>query len=273
MYTLLYDFKKFIQIIDNHDGGDTIDLKNYTFLGAATLLPLFAYARSNEISKYIFNSIKAMNYCKRVLNIEPHTNTTLPFEELPKHMSATDFADVAEKIRRKLLSKVYVEPQSFEFLVAEVLNNIYTHSKFEKAYILSQQYPNRKITDICIFDDGISIPGNFEEAGFDFEDDAEVIYGAINGKSTDIYNNGFSGRGLNTSTQIATIGFQEDMLIASREGLCYITNKGAKIYIMDEKYIKGTYVAIRINENKLARSFNIYTGKIKKIKKISKQIL
>ncbi|MDL2271321.1 hypothetical protein LJC03_05915, partial [Methanobrevibacter sp. OttesenSCG-928-I08] len=229
MFSLLDDFKKFVDIINNYQGEEVIDLTNYSFLGAATLLPLLGYMKQNNINNYIPN-IRTADYCKRVLGKKPHTTTTLPFEELPKNMRENEFADFAENIRKRLLSNIYVEPQSFEFLVTEVLNNIYDHSNFQRAYTLSQQYPASNVTDICLFDDGISIPGNFEKAGFNFKDDAEAILGAINGTSTDIYETGFSGRGLNTSTQVATLGFKEHMLIASRRGICYVDEIGARLY-------------------------------------------
>ncbi len=273
MFSLLDDFKKFINIVNNYRGGEVIDLTNYPFLGAATLLPLLGYMKKNDINKYRPN-VRTADYCARVLGKIPHTNTTLPFEELPKNMGEDEFADFAENIRKRLLSNIYVEPQSFEFLVTEVLNNIYDHSNFQKAYSMSQQYPASNVTDICLIDDGISIPGNFENAGFDFKDDAEAILGAINGTSTDIYETGFSGRGLNTSTQVATLGFKEHMLIASRRGVCYVDEIGANLYKIDEKFIKGTYVSIRINEEKLGDDLTKkYSKKVREIKKIKKERL
>ncbi|MDR2624396.1 MAG: hypothetical protein LBC39_07545 [Methanobrevibacter sp.] len=261
-HSLLDDFKKFMKIINEHDGGNSIDLTSYNFLGAATLLPLFAYSNQNNINKLISQSNNPLTqYLEKVLQHRPHNNTTIPFEKLPLKMTANEIADFAENIKNKLFNSI--ERQTFEFLLYELMSNIYDHSKFRNAFTLSQQRPKVGVTDICLIDDGVSIPGSFENVGFDFEDDAEAILESINGKSTreenknfdGIYEENISGRGLNSTTQLATLGFGEDILIASREGACYINSSGANLFNIDEKFINGTYVSIRINKKTLGQDF------------------
>ncbi|MDR3291503.1 MAG: hypothetical protein LBT10_05060 [Methanobrevibacter sp.] len=276
-YSLLDDFKKFMGIIDNHTGENSLNLTNHNFIGATILLPLFAYSKQNNINTFISKQNNPLTlHLEKVLQHKPPNNTTIPFEELPPKMTEYEIANFAENIRNKLLSDV--EKQPFEFLIYEFLINIYDHSKFKNGYTLTQKYPNIKVIDACLIDDGVSIPGNFESAGFEFEDDAEAILESINGKSTrvddesidGIYEENISGRGLNSTTQLVTLGFDEDMLIASRKGLCYINSKGANLFNIDEKFIKGTYVSIRINERKLENFYECMGyKKIKKNRKLN----
>lgn len=143
--------------------------------------------------------------------------------------------------------------QSIDFLLYEILINIYKHSKFKNAYIQFNIHDEDKI-DICIMDDGIGIPGSFKEASFNFENDCDSIYGAINGKTTDKEKCSLHGRGLNSSARITTLGFNGEMLIASGHGICIIDKNSAKTYL-NENIIKGTFIIIRINNKKVD---NIY---------------
>ncbi|MDR2623338.1 MAG: hypothetical protein LBC39_02025 [Methanobrevibacter sp.] len=64
IHSLLDDFKNFMKIINEYDGGNSIDLTSYNFLGTATLLPLFAYANQNNINKLISQSNNPLTLLK-----------------------------------------------------------------------------------------------------------------------------------------------------------------------------------------------------------------
>lgn len=201
-------------------------------------------------------------YCARILGRGDITDTTIPFEKLPKKMSNENIGDFPDKLRN-LLTNAYVDPEPYEFLVYEMLSNIYDHSEFDNAFVLCQQYPNskNKTTDICLIDDGISIPGNFEKENFKFDNDAEAIFKAINGCSTKIEEGKFRGTGLNTATQISTLGYDEEILIASRKGVCHVKDNGAQLYLMKNNYIYGTFVSIRINDRNIQELNEYYSNK------------
>jgi len=269
--SLLRDFRTFKNIINNYDGGGVVDLTNYNFLGPTTLLPLFIFMMKNDINKYIPH-IDTKNHCDRVLGKSPNKYTTIPFEELPRHISDEDIGNFPDKIRN-LLNQGYVDPEPYELLVYEMLSNIYDHSQFKRAFVLCQQYPNskNKTTDICLIDDGISIPGNFEKEDFEFENDSEAILSAINGLSTNKFDGKFRGTGLNTATQISTLAYGEEILIASRKGVCHVKGNGAQLYKMGSNYVDGTFVSIRINGYNI-EELNEYYSKRKIIKKRREKI-
>lgn len=47
---------------------------------------------------------------------------------------------------------------------------MFIHSEFETAFIMAQHYPNMGFTDVCFYDDGISIPGRFEKSDVEFDE-------------------------------------------------------------------------------------------------------
>ena len=133
-------------------------------------------------------------------------------------------------------------------------------------HILCQEYPKINTLDVCIIDDGISIPGSFEEVGIDFINDSEAIYDAVNCKSSDKEGEGLEGRGLNTSVNITSLGYGEEILIASRNGICIINNKSAMLYENPSSNLIGTFISLRVNNNILKNNYSIYEKtKIKKV--------
>ncbi|WP_407422744.1 ATP-binding protein [Methanobrevibacter sp.] len=192
-----------------------------------------------------------------------------------KFYNFIDFINISDKIESYLseltdeISKILpknVDIQGMDFLLYEILINIYKHSKFENAYLQFNIENNERIIEIYILDDGIGIPGSFRDASFNYDNDNEVIFDAINGKTTDKEKYNLHGRGLNSSARITTLGFDGEMLIASGNGICLINKKGAETYDNKNKII-GTFIILRINNKKIE---NIYEYlKYEKINKIT----
>jgi hypothetical protein len=172
-----------------------------------------------------------------------------------------DFLNVSEKIEQYLsdftdeIEKMLpadVDKQSIDFLLYEVLINVYKHSKFKNAYV---EIDNNEIISILIYDDGIGIPGSFKEAGIKCESDGKAIYDAINGKTTDKEKFNLHGRGLNSTARITTLGFEGNMTISSGNGTCIATKNGVKI-IQNRTFIDGTFILLQINNKKIDNIYN-----------------
>lgn len=260
--SLISNMRKLNKIIEDNEGSDIMNLSRYSFIAPPTLLPLLQYMEINNISQY--HPHKATkHYLEKVLGKEKCTDTTIPLRKL-KEFNYNDYFQIAEKVEMYLsdltieiveLMPSQVDNQSIDLIFYEMVTNIYKHSKCNNAYILCQKYPKVKTIDICIIDDGISIPGSFEEKGIYFINDSEAIYGAINGKTTDKEKAQLHGRGLNTAANITSLGFGEEMLVASRNGVCTVNKKGIRTWNKNIPFIDGTFVTLRINTNKIK---NIY---------------
>lgn len=207
-------------------------------------LPLLEYLRrtDNISQKEIDEILKNTNEIKKL-----------------KYYKFSDFINTSDKIESYLseltdeISEILpknVDIQGIDFLLYEILINVYKHSQFENAYMQFNVGDDEEIIEIYIIDDGIGIPGSFRDASFHYDDDNEAIYDAINGKTTDKEKYNLHGRGLNSSARITALGFDGEMLIASGEGICSINRNGAKTYANENK-INGTFIVLMINNKKI----------------------
>lgn len=253
--TLLKHVHKLNQIIKKLNAN-----KEFT-LDLLIILPLLCHMINN-------NFINSREFEKLL------SNESLNIKKL-KYYRFTDFITISDKIENYLseltdeiinLFPKNIDIQSIDFLLYEILINIYKHSRFKNAFLQIILYNNGENIDICIFDNGIGIPGSFKEASMDFKNDSEAIFEAINGKTTDKEKYNLHGRGLNSTARITTLGFDGEMLIASKSGFCIITKNGAKTY-ENKNQINGTFIILRLSNKKID---NIYDYlKYEKINKIN----
>lgn len=254
VYSLFSDFRKFEKILKNYNGEGVLNLSNENFLAPTTLLPILHYGKRIGANYKVKDN--SGQYVKRVLGLTEHTSTTVPFTEIKNEDNLVfDFYCLFPKDFREFMGK-----NNLIFLIEEMVNNIYDHSNFSIAHTLAQHYPYGNAVDICFIDNGLSIPGNFEKYGFNFENDEDAIDQAINGKSTKI-DEGYRGTGLNNTINLVTKGFGGSVLIASRNGLVYITkNNKYKLHIK-HNFIQGTLISFRL-EMKIDKdvNFNSYVS-------------
>ncbi len=106
-------------------------------------------------------------------------------------------------------------------------------------------YPTKRFIDISIIDNGITIPGAFKEAGFEF-DDPIALSEAIKGLSTKCdKERGFC---LISSINILTKCLKGECLIVSRKGGFAAKGEDKKtLYNMGDNYaLDGTLICIRV---------------------------
>jgi len=178
-----------------------------------------------------------------VINKPQNERTYIQIAKLnPKNMREID---VLNEIIN-LLSKHYGGLDPLFYLLTEFTTNIYDHSRFSRAFVMAQEYPKKEFIEICVYDNGISIPKCFENHGYEFGSDANSIYEAINAKSTRYGEKG-RGYGINTSAQMVTDGFNGELFIASRKGAIHLNRDKITAYKCDRAYeLEGTLVSMRL---------------------------
>lgn len=102
--------------------------------------------------------------------------------------------------------------------VSEIIDNVSEHSNCDVGFVMVQNYPNKECIDLCISDNGISIPGNYEDYGIDFTADADAVQKALQGLSTKGEGRGY---GLRTTSNLVCEGLGGFVLLSSREGTVY----------------------------------------------------
>ncbi len=224
-----------------------LDLRHIGFIYPTLLLPTLKFILSNkEYNAKLDSGI--VGYAQRMLNPSRRSDKTyIPYRELPP--SSDDAGSQITDILK------IVDPDkgwygSFEYLLTELTDNIYQHADFTSAHLFAQKFPQKRFTEACFLDDGISIPGSFSKFGLDFENDADAIKQAVNGVSTkDEFNH--RGWGLNSIVKAFSRNGGK-LFIASNNGAIFINNGKTLLYKLGDKYsIEGTLVTIRLPSTKI----------------------
>ena len=132
--------------------------------------------------------------------------------------------------------------------IGEVLDNVDQHSRCDHGFASVQHFPNGNRIDLCIVDDGITIPGNYEHHGIDFDSDADAVRRALTeGLSTKIERDARGrrrGTGLRTTAKTICEGLNGKLLLASRNGTIL---QDDSITVVDDLYWDGTVIFARLN--------------------------
>lgn len=255
MYSLLDDYKKFERIMNRHDGSKELDTSSEYFLAPTTLIPLLCEINRRKISKVFLNS-NTLNYVKRITN-KDCTNKNKIHKILPKSREEKSADEVAFNLANSIPDE-YGGSRLKYHVINELTTNIYDHTSFDEGYAneghtYAQIYPNRQKVDICVMDDGLSIPGCFKKEGIDFIDECHAISKAITGTSTKKKKDNVRGLGLRSTIKLVVEENQGSALIVSGSGCLHIENKDKYKYdiLQNNNIFKGTLISLRINKNEV----------------------
>ena len=275
---ILEEYFKFCKVRNSALKSKVVNLSQYNWMYPTFITPLWGLLTNNDLACKMPRNKKVYNYFYLVLTAGYSKGATyIPLQYLPKN--SNDFKYILSNLQEWCNNgENYGGANAFNFVLEELMDNIYQHSDFNNACVLAQNYPSKQFAEISIFDDGISIPGCFESAGISYESDAHAIHQAIKGVSTKHEDR---GRGLNDSIDMYTRGAKAEALIVSRNGIFYkkhrepvklyntqlmsttsdITKKGYEL--LDKNYVpslEGTLISLRINalSNTKNRNSNIY---------------
>lgn len=141
---------------------------------------------------------------------------------------------------------------SLSYLISELLDNIYEHSRSSNGYVFSQYLEREGVIDLCIADRGITIAGSFQQAGL-YQDE-------IDGSETEalkLANEGYStknrpeaenrGYGISTSKEMLVVGMKGAFFMLSG-GAFHRYENGANDYIDLRNLLcwQGTVILMRI---------------------------
>ena len=243
---LLQEYIKFCKIREKAKRTNIIDLSSYSWFYPTSLLPLANFLRDNKNSmKYIPPPDNVGKYISIIMNRSfLEGSTYIPITDLPKDES--QMKDILKKIRTLYDDgKDYGGANCFNYLIGELIDNVYEHSGFSTACVMAQKYMNKGLVEISILDNGISIPGCFEKHGIHFSDDNIAITSAINGSST---KDGERGFGLGSSVKLYVDGVGGELLLVSRNGALYKDRYREVLYNTAGMYqLHGTLISIRMS--------------------------
>lgn len=233
-----------------------VDLSYHSWVYPTFLAPLWNLFMHNDFEYRPPRNPKVDSYIDTIFSIEYSKGSTyLPLQCLP--LNPKNLGQVFDNLQNwSGNGKSYGGANAFNFILTELIDNIYEHSEFNNACVLAQCYPNKRFAEISVFDDGISIPRSFENWGISFKSDSDAIYKAINGFST---KDDGRGRGLSSTIDMYVNGGGAEVLGVSRNGILYKKkSEPAKLYntelmnttnyILNSEYIpfEGTLFSVRL---------------------------
>lgn len=226
-----------------------LDLSEVGWASPSLLLPLrgFIHENTGKVNVILPANKSVRKYVSLMLDesaFDKAGDTYCPVVEIPREKANAE----------RILQKLYAVQghwadlggeTAFKYILGELTDNIYEHSQFTTAFVMAQRYPKLGFSEICFFDNGLTIPGCLERHNVQFKSDAEAIGRALNGLSTKGKERGY---GLNTSLSIATKPpLKGEALIISRSGGIGLAGENSTPYELPVHYaLQGTLVSIRI---------------------------
>ncbi len=283
--SLLHDYRKY-ESIDKNPNQEFIDLSHLSFISPGSLLPIYHFAMSNSIKQFMATN-KTRAHLSKIFGRSRGNSNLMPLisinlKDTNEKRKVKILSNVDKKIRNMLFPYNEMEykeygDEGFRYIIEEILTNIEQHSEASRVYTYCQTYPVQGYVDVGILDDGVTIPGKYDQSydefidetinPYEFKTDCHAIYHAFNGVSTkrefkeeimglqtmdDLSKVDSIGHGYNTSVRAITEVLGGSMLVASRDGICHLTPHQKKfIKAKDNNTINGTLVCIRFKKAKL----------------------
>lgn len=147
---------------------------------------------------------------------------------------------------------------AYHYLISELVDNIYEHSKSSHAYVMAQNYPKKGVIEASFIDDGVTIPKSLEAGtGTRYPPSraSQAIYDALNGKSAKSTDE--RGFGLpSTSRIVKELG--GDVLVVSGNGALVTGARTAvSLYTLAQEFeLSGTLVGLRLPNSD--KTINLY---------------
>ncbi|KXS42317.1 MAG: hypothetical protein AWU58_1499 [Methanohalophilus sp. T328-1] len=241
---IMEQYQKYCAIRDFARKNNIIDLSGCSFLCPTCLLPLINFIKNNPDMEYVSAPYNVEKYISIVDKKEYSENATyVPPIYLPQKYSEAE--EVIEILRKHHNNGIdYGGQDAFNYMIGELIDNIYQHSQFENASIMAQRYEKLGFVEITIYDDGLSIPFCFEKHDISIHNDCQAIEEAIKGRSTKSDERGY---GLATTTNLYVNGCNAQFFIVSRNGAWHKSKIDETFYNTEGLYtFSGTLVSLRI---------------------------
>jgi len=162
-----------------------------------------------------------------------------------------DVIDIIASKMRELIKNEFLSESGnsmwLNYPLGEVIDNVDVHSRCDYGTLLIQNYPSKEALDLCIADDGISIPGNYERSDIDFDNDVEAVRMAMeDGVSTREGDGGQRGFGLRTTVEMICDGLDGQVFLSSRGGSLFRNQNSGPYKRFGNSRWGGTVFAARL---------------------------
>lgn len=274
-------FNHLVQVVEQTSQakrGDTVvwDFRNVSFLHPLFLAPLAIFRqqagweiRCEDIALQMQSYLNGIHF-DRMLHFENATRETAEYvmaqyvdrNYIPLcSFSMTDenkdaFCSIARNIivRQTCIGASVTTPVSY--FLSELIDNIYEHSGSPNGYLFSQYLEHEQCINLCIADNGITIPGNYKRAELYQQeidnDPAEALRLANEGRSTknrpETENRGY---GISTSKRMLVEGLGGSFFMLSGSAFHRYERQSLNYYANISRFFRwdGTLILLRVPVN------------------------
>jgi anti-sigma regulatory factor (Ser/Thr protein kinase) len=234
------------------------DLSYLNWVFPILILPISAYI--NETQSEVKIDICAIKSYLEKISFPKGVNSISSFQrQIQKYKTYIPISVLSKKemVDRERLESLFSE-KIYETLgnvsgaqnavcypIAELITNIFEHSKKESGFIFGQFYPNKNYLDICIVDCGRGFAKTYKEEKELKLSDAEAITEAMKGNS--VKKDKERGYGIRTSKEVICKALKGGgFILISGSSALVSTGQGEKLVALSGFYWQGTIIAYRI---------------------------
>ena len=246
----LESYIKFCQYRQESNNFQRINFKNTTDLNATTILPLYNFILDNPKIEYVLPSNKMFANCISEIfkkNVDDSYNKSAPHIisiPIDEKRSNDAFQNIFRLVQ---YGPTCGGEQSFKYVIGELLDNIYQHSSFKRASVMIETYSNKGYVELCILDNGITIPESFRKSDIIYynQQHSMAIADAVNGLSSKAGSG--RGYGLWSTIKLLSEGLDSQIFLISGLGAIFISrDRRIRYDLTDELRCYGTLISVRI---------------------------
>ncbi len=193
---------------------------------------------SFEKSNFITECIKTAE--KKGFHLHKNTHGFVEVLSFPQQYSKSRYSLLETFYEQFEDGDTFGGMNALQYLINELIDNIYQHSQFSNAYLGVERYDD--IFLICISDDGITIKQSLQNVQPMITDGREAIKKALLGVSS---KNEERGWGLSSTINIARCGYYAEILIVSGDGAFWSKDSQQNFFMLDKSY-NGTVLEFRM---------------------------
>lgn len=264
-YNITSHYKKALKTIQRLRGVESdeivLSMQNANWVTPSFSAPIAVEcSRLASAGKEIRTRIPNAGLREYLGQIEFPLGTTDPMRSFENHLPLCRLADTGNMLvetvgqeLRELITQDYTEEvngcvSALTYPINEIVENVSSHSACDFGTVLVQHYPSRSMIDICVADDGISIPGSFDDFGIEYESHEDAIRkAAVDGVSTrEGDEHGDSGFGLRTTIAMVCEGTGGSAMISSGDCTMYRNSTGGLQRRSSRHSWSGTVFAARL---------------------------
>lgn len=238
------------------------DISKTRWLCPIIVLPVAAYiAKTNSTFTQSENKtteayLKTIHFPKGISSateFEQYVQETKPYVpisilERNKGAERENLESMFSSLIYRLLGSITGAQNAVYYPIAELVTNIFEHSKNDVGFIFGQYYPKKEYLDICIVDTGRGLMQTYkDEAGLELTD-GQAIEEVLKGHSTKSQQE--RGYGIRTSKKVVCEGLNGNFIIVSGTSALVASRSSEKLVSLPDFYWQGVIVAYRIPKPK-----------------------